>query len=872
MESFLKTPSPHPTPTPCLEVAFTLLTSLWGLVETSKALKEQWTVLTSFITDLVDALDENCKAGRIEQEDATRLSEKLEVLLRGILDYKEAESAHGFLKSLYFRDDDIQAIEQFHREAEACVSALKTNVVSVNVPQWQDEHEKARQRDQDELNMKLGVLESNRNQLGKVLDDQHSSMMAMMVSLQKSINKPASSSNSREKQFYSHSLNYLSTMSGERVQLANWMITSFEVEFREKIGSGGFGQVFKGVWNKIPVAIKVFRAESGAVPRSASIKREIDAWMNLRHPHILQFLGANIFDDQPFIVMPLMKNGNSRDYIAQNPNCDRLKILHHACLGLVHLHSQNVIHGDLKGVNILIDDAGDALLCDFGLSRIKADASAQSTQVAPGSRHWMSPERILGGGLKKPVDIYAFGMTIYELYAEERPLGHIEAKDLIHLVVDMNVRPERPDKVDAPELSDELWDLARRCWAKSPEERPTASIVCDNLMQCMNKKSQTTLLSTTPTASTPSTTRIKAPAPAGRSPGRTAVLPLHPKSTVRAATAAVLPPPSGDKGRPSNLPEASEDPSVNHSRSHGLSSSPRSRKLQRAEVLQSRAPVDSCELSITKGERLEIIDQTGQWWIARKPDGTEGVIPSTFVRMLGSRSNPPVPGPAKSHVREDVAHRHPDPEMSSRRARHERYQCNTIQYAEVIHSYSAGAKHEISVTKGELIEILHQDGMWWIVRKVDDTGAIPSTCAKLLGSPPDSTVPPVLKNRATKDTAHAGAAVVSRPVRLQHRDAVQHTEVIQHRVKPGRGASVKLVQARNPYTAQQPHELSFERGEILRVLDSREQWWIARNQAGKEGRKCFFGFLLLGDSCTYILVVVIPWNYMKPYTAPTVPR
>ena len=70
-------------------------------------------------------------------------------------------------------------------------------------------------------------------------------------------------------------------------------------------------------------------------------------------------------------------------------------------------------------LNILIDDSGKAVLCDFGLSRIKADATSRTTRTdvggIVGSRNWMAPELLLGGSLKKPSDIYAFGMTIYEV-------------------------------------------------------------------------------------------------------------------------------------------------------------------------------------------------------------------------------------------------------------------------------------------------------------------------------------------------------------------------------------------------------------------------------------------------------------------------
>ena len=112
--------------------------------------------------------------------------------------------------------------------------------------------------------------------------------------------------------------------------------------------------------------------------------------------------------------------------------------MHHISLGLVYLHENKIIHGDLKSVNrvnsllylchlmsilqlnVLIDGGGKAVLCDFGLSRIKADVTSRtvarpSQSGLMGSRNWMAPELLLGGSLKKPCDLYAFGMTLYEV-------------------------------------------------------------------------------------------------------------------------------------------------------------------------------------------------------------------------------------------------------------------------------------------------------------------------------------------------------------------------------------------------------------------------------------------------------------------------
>jgi serine/threonine protein kinase len=79
---------------------------------------------------------------------------------------------------------------------------------------------------------------------------------------------------------------------------------------------------------------------------------------------------------------------------------------------------------------VLIDDSHKAVLCDFGLTRIKADATSRTARAdgvgIMGSRNWMAPEQLLGKSVKLPCDIYAFGMTIYEV-----SIGFIVSQALI---------------------------------------------------------------------------------------------------------------------------------------------------------------------------------------------------------------------------------------------------------------------------------------------------------------------------------------------------------------------------------------------------------------------------------------------------------
>jgi serine/threonine protein kinase len=105
----------------------------------------------------------------------------------------------------------------------------------------------------------------------------------------------------------------------------------------------------------------------------------------------------------------------------------------------MYLHGRNIVHGDLKSVdpvslvnlhlsdilllqlNVLIDDGENAVLCDFDLSGMKADVAGRTVRQTPttvtGSRNWIAPERLKGGSLETPCDIYSFGMMIYEVSA-----------------------------------------------------------------------------------------------------------------------------------------------------------------------------------------------------------------------------------------------------------------------------------------------------------------------------------------------------------------------------------------------------------------------------------------------------------------------
>jgi len=152
----------------------------------------------------------------------------------------------------------------------------------------------------------------------------------------------------------------------------------------------------------------------------------------------------------------------------------------------------NVIHGDLKGDNILVNHNGSACLCDFGLASIKVAAgTVRSTRVGRGTVHFMAPE-LFGDenddvDEKPPIptassDVYALSIVFIEIFTGEVPYARaIEAQVIYRTIT--GFRPKRPENSVKLGLSDEVWEILQKCWDHDPSERPEAHLVLDWLSQ-----------------------------------------------------------------------------------------------------------------------------------------------------------------------------------------------------------------------------------------------------------------------------------------------------------------------------------------------------------------------------------------------------
>ncbi|KIO29777.1 hypothetical protein M407DRAFT_69993, partial [Tulasnella calospora MUT 4182] len=157
------------------------------------------------------------------------------------------------------------------------------------------------------------------------------------------------------------------------------------------------------------------------------LARELKIWAKAKHPNVLELIGYHLSEqyDCAQLISLYMKNGNIVEYMERTQAGieARLGFVRGITLGISYLHSCDppICHGDLKPLNVLVNDKPDAVLCDFGLAVFIEDSEASSglttTRSIKGSLRYMSPELLDDKETKHTLesDIWAWACTIFEV-------------------------------------------------------------------------------------------------------------------------------------------------------------------------------------------------------------------------------------------------------------------------------------------------------------------------------------------------------------------------------------------------------------------------------------------------------------------------
>lgn len=224
------------------------------------------------------------------------------------------------------------------------------------------------------------------------------------------------------------------------------------------LGVGGMGLVFlaRDVRNQRQVAVKVIQPD--LVTDQRSLHRfliEARHMQQLSHPNILQVLNIQDRSDGPYFVTPYMQRGSVARLLQVGEPLDPdivRRIAAQIGEALRHAHSRGILHRDLKPANILLDDAGDAYLADFGLLRRFYDDSivdASRTSVE-GTAPYLSPVAAAGKAEDTRGDIYAWGALVYEMLTGSPPYRGESSSDVIDQILAGPPHPILDRKPDLP--------------------------------------------------------------------------------------------------------------------------------------------------------------------------------------------------------------------------------------------------------------------------------------------------------------------------------------------------------------------------------------------------------------------------------------
>ncbi|GMF26512.1 unnamed protein product [Phytophthora lilii] len=254
--------------------------------------------------------------------------------------------------------------------------------------------------------------------------------------------------------------------------LPDWYIPLHHVEFGQHLANGAFSTVSEGTWLHTDVVVKQVLTDQDDDESRAQFRREVDLWFSLNHDHLIKLYGA-CHEGRAFFVCERATRGTLATFVKGKRRWEIWKCIYEASLGLLHLHDRGIIHGDLKGNNILVCEDG-VKLADFGLSAI-ANRSEESLggHGALGAYRWKAPECLAGGPPTFASDVYSFGMCVIEALTGQVPWGSslpdITVKDI---VTQHRKLPRRPRNI-----YDYDWMLISRMCCFDPERRINAGAV-----------------------------------------------------------------------------------------------------------------------------------------------------------------------------------------------------------------------------------------------------------------------------------------------------------------------------------------------------------------------------------------------------------
>lgn len=253
-----------------------------------------------------------------------------------------------------------------------------------------------------------------------------------------------------------------------------WSADMSQLLIGYKFATGRHSRIYRGIYKQREVAIKLI-SQPEEDPDFASkldleFTSEVELLFRLNHPNIITFFAACKKPPVFCIITEYMAGGSLRKYLhQQEPHSVPLDLVLKLALdiarGMQYLHSQGILHRDLKSENLLLGEDMCVKVADFGISCLETQCG--NAKGFTGTYRWMAPEMIREKHHTKKVDVYSFGIVLWELLTALTPFDNMTPEQAAFAVCQKNARPPLP--TECPEA---VSYLINRCWSSNPDKRP----------------------------------------------------------------------------------------------------------------------------------------------------------------------------------------------------------------------------------------------------------------------------------------------------------------------------------------------------------------------------------------------------------------
>lgn len=253
-----------------------------------------------------------------------------------------------------------------------------------------------------------------------------------------------------------------------------WSADMSQLLIGSKFASGRHSRIYRGIYKQMDVAIKLISQPEEDECLAAFLEKqftsEVVLLFPLRHPNIISFIAACKKPPLFCIITEYMAGGSLKKYLhQQEPHSVPLNLVLKLALdiarGVQYLHAQGILHRDLKSENLLLGEDMCVKVADFGISCLESQCG--SAKGFTGTYRWMAPEMIKEKHHTKKVDVYSFGIVLWELLTALTPFDNMTPEQAAFAVSQKNARPPLPSECPMA-----FSHLINRCWSSNPDKRP----------------------------------------------------------------------------------------------------------------------------------------------------------------------------------------------------------------------------------------------------------------------------------------------------------------------------------------------------------------------------------------------------------------